>query len=145
MLKIYCSDCGNPTNYSSIKPKFCSNCGNLFDKSLIQKNNSTRPTQDKPVLPRKVEARSEDFDDDDYDDQEVNHVPEINQLDCEIVETRKISEKIGQIVGTSKEGVSKPAKSTGKKTTKAERKKFLEEFSKEAGALRPRSRGSKNG
>lgn len=31
MLKHYCPECGNPTNYALNKPKFCSSCGLNFD------------------------------------------------------------------------------------------------------------------
>lgn len=27
-MKIYCPQCGSPTTYAGVKPKFCSSCGN---------------------------------------------------------------------------------------------------------------------
>jgi len=144
MLKIYCSDCGAPTNYTSNKPKFCTGCGLPFDKNIskIPVKNITSTVIQKPQIKQ--------LDDDEYDDYdnetEINHVPNLNKLDCEIVETYKRGEKIGNIVGTS-ERVPREKNNLDKKSlkySKAERKKFLEEFSKEAGALKPRTRTRKN-
>lgn len=156
MLKIYCTECGSPTTYTAAKPKFCSACGTSFDKLVVNKVLLQKPTADKPVdqpkVPRRILPRLErkaeienydDNDDDDYSD--VNHVPEINNLDVEIQENpnpRKT--KIGDIIGSSK-SPPKREKIKGKPVTKADRKKFLEDFQREAGSIRPSSRGRKDG
>jgi uncharacterized Zn finger protein (UPF0148 family) len=140
MLKIYCSECGAPTTYTSNKPKFCSSCGISFNKE------ASKPQQQKivpKVIPTKIESSFEEEDDD--LGQEVNHVPEINKIDYEIEERTYRGEKLGNIVGTLDNSErSKSNKDQNKKITKTERKKFLEEFSKEAGALKPRTRTRKN-
>ena len=33
-MKIYCTNCGQPSVYEAIKPKFCSACGQPFDATL---------------------------------------------------------------------------------------------------------------
>lgn len=146
MLKIYCSDCGTPTNYTSNKPKFCTGCGNPFDKNINQ--NKVIAKNPAPINIQKPKIQLIDQDDDDYgDESEVNHVPNIRGLDCEIAESYKSGEKIGNIVGTS-EGSSRSRDISNKKNnkpSKLERKKFLEDFSKEAGALKPKTRIRKNG
>lgn len=139
MLKIYCPDCGTPTNYTSNKPKFCTGCGNPFDKNINQ--NKVIAKNPAPINIQKPRIQLIDQDDDDYDDEsEVNHVPNINKLDCDIIGVHRSGEKIGNIAGTS-EGSSRQKNNGEKKKSKPsklERKKFLEDFSKEAGSLRPR-------
>jgi hypothetical protein len=161
MLKTYCTECGSPTTYTSAKPKFCSACGTPFDKLVVNKVLLQKPTADKPVtqnrpqkrilprIERKAEVENYDDNDDDYDDYDnVNTMPEINDLDIEIQETPRQKIKIGDIVGSAKNG-SKREKIQTKKLTKnqmaEERKKFLENFKKEAGSIRGKSRGPKDG
>lgn len=154
MLKIYCTECGSPTTYTATKPKFCSSCGKSFDKLVVNKVLLQKPTVDKPVnqpkVPRKIlprlerKAEVENYDeDDDYSD--INYVPEINNLDIEIQEN-PISKKtkIGDIIGSAKSS-PKREKIKGKSVTKADRKKFLEDFKREAGSIRSSSRGRKDG
>lgn len=37
MLTMYCGNCGSKNEYISSKPKFCSNCGEPFDKAFSKK------------------------------------------------------------------------------------------------------------
>jgi hypothetical protein len=151
MLKLYCSECGNPTSYTSLKPKFCSGCGNSFDKTLINKTSEHKsitakfeqPRRISPKVPVKPQFEKYDDEDDDYDHEEINHVPNISNLDCDIDEPRRNQVKIGDIIGSNK-NPSRREKQKNKSQTKSERKKFLEDFQKEAGALRPKSKGRKN-
>jgi uncharacterized Zn finger protein (UPF0148 family) len=146
MLKIYCTECGSPTTYTSAKPKFCSSCGKSFDKLVVNKVLNQKPTitKIKPSISRDLDEDIED----DYDDNEtdVNYVPDVSKIDCEIIDTNNRGEKIGSIMGTSSgQPRQRGEKQKGKKLTKADLKKFREDFAKEAGALRPKSRGRKNG
>lgn len=146
MLKIYCTECGSPTTYSSAKPKFCSSCGKPFDKLVVNKVLNQKPTitKIKPSISRDL---NEDIEDD-YDDNEtdVNHVPDVSKIDYDIIDVKSRGEKIGNVVGTSSgQPRQKGERQKGKKLTKADLKKFREEFAKEAGALRPKTRGRKNG
>jgi hypothetical protein len=157
MLKLYCTECGSPTSYSASKPKFCSSCGTPFDKLVVNKVLPQKPTADKRVAPKKILPRFEkatdledtdpDFDDPEDDINDVNNVPPIRRLDVEIdqgYQDRKEKTKIGDIIGSSRSG-AKREKIQGKPTTKVDRKKFLEDFKREAGAIRPSSRGRKDG
>lgn len=156
MLKLYCSECGSPTSYSASKPKFCSSCGTSFDKLVVNKVLLQKPTADKPVAPKKISPRLQkatntqdedtdpDFDDPEDDINDVNSVPPIRRLDVEIDQAHSSAKtKIGDIVGSSRSG-AKREKTQGKPITKADRKKFLEDFQKEAGSIRS-SRGRKDG
>ena len=143
MLKIYCAECGNPTSYSSVKPKFCSNCGNSFEKILVNKVLNQKPTitKIKSNISRAIEENDIEEDGD-----EVNRVPNISEIDCEIINDKSSGEKIGSLIGTfSGNPREKNHREKTKKVTKADLKKFKEDFAKEAGALRPKSRGGKNG
>lgn len=142
MLKIYCTECGNPTTYTAAKPKFCSACGQPFDKSISKPTNQkVLANQPKKILPKVstiLENQNDDIEDD-YDE-DVNHVPEINNLDVEIDRAPSAKTRIGDIIGSSK-STSKREKIKTKDMTKAERQKFLEDFKREAGAIRPKSKG----
>jgi len=145
MLKIYCTECGSPTNYAGAKPKFCSNCGNPFEKLVVNKVLNQKLTASqirRPII------NENDYDENDILDsgEEVNHVPNIKKIDCEIINTSIRGEKISNIMGTSDGSQrSRGPKEKGKKLTKADRKKFLEEFAKEAGSIRPKNKARKNG
>lgn len=162
MLKLYCTECGSPTSYSASKPKFCSSCGTPFDKLVVNKVLLQKPTADKPVdrpvAPKKISPRLQkitnsededtdpDFDDPEDDINEINSVPPIRRLDVEIDEgyqNKKEKTRIGDIIGSSKGG-AKREKIKGKPVTKADRKKFLEDFKREAGSIRS-PRGRKDG
>lgn len=146
MLKIYCTECGSPTTYTSAKPKFCSSCGKPFDKLVVNKVLNQKPTITK-VRPSISRDLSEDIEDD-YDDNEtdVNYVPDVSKIDCDIIDVNNQREKIESIMGTySGQPRRRGEKQKRKKLTKADLKKFREDFAKEAGALRPKNRGQKNG
>jgi hypothetical protein len=73
-------------------------------------------------------------------------MPSIRRLDVEIDQgypDRKERTKIGDIVGSAK-SAAKREKIKGKTVTKADRKKFLEDFQREAGSIRS-PRGRKDG
>lgn len=146
MLKIYCTECGNPTTYTAAKPKFCSACGQPFDKSISKPANqkvlANQPKKTLPKVSTVLENENDEFEDDYNED--VNHVPEINNLDVEIDRAEPTKTRIGDIIGSSK-STSKREKIKTKDMTKAERQKFLEDFKKEAGAIRPKSRGRTDG
>lgn len=143
MLKIYCTECGHPTTYSLNKPKFCSNCGNSFEKITINKTQPEKPTFAKIQPHKKIIARNENNnfeDNEDFDyDNDVNIVPDLNGLDCEILESKKQNLKIKDIIGTA-DAREKNKNKNNKKLSKIEKRKFLEEFKREAGALRPKKR-----
>jgi len=146
MLKVYCTECGSPTSYTSAKPKFCSACGNAFDKVVVNKNQSIiKQEPPKRIIP-KVESKSnlEYEEHDDYDDNEedINYVPDINGLDCQIEASKKPKIKLGDVIGTA-EKQNNEIKIKSKKLTKSqqkiENKKFMEEWKREAGSLRQKS------
>lgn len=139
MLKIYCTQCGSPTAYSLSKPKFCSSCGKSFNENFTKNVIATEKPkiQQKNVLPRF------DVEDDDDIGDEVNSVPNISHLNYEVESSKDKKIKIGDIIGTGERRNKEKNKS--KTFSKSDRKKFLEEFKKEAGAIRVKSRDKKNG
>lgn len=138
-MKRYCLSCGAPTEYSLKKPVFCSSCGKSFDESPIVKKTLPQQKTIARNFPRQADPIDVDNDDLDLDGDDVLQVPELNQLEVEIEKDRSNKGvKLGEIMGTSKSEEKKErVKSKGKKTSK---KEILENFRKEAGALRPSRR-----
>lgn len=142
MLKIYCSDCGSPTEYSLSKPKFCTNCGNSFS-GVKKEEKAALPVQmQKPTITKAKRPNIEprDYEDDDTEITEVNEVPDIDNLDFDINIQRGVVEKIGDIVGSSDEP-NFLRQNRSKITINA--KEQLESLSREGSALKPKSRNRK--
>lgn len=143
MLKVYCSQCGSPTSYSSIKPKFCSGCGRSFDGTIVNKFQNQQPTITKPEFIKKnipkiqPKAQIENYEEDDYEGDEINHVPEISSLDCEISQAKPRGIKIKDLAGTSNESqrLSNPNINI-KKMSKSEKKKAALSILKEGASIR---------
>lgn len=137
MLKLYCSECGTPTEYSLNKPKFCSNCGNSFfgnkrEEKVVQKTLLQKPT----LKAKRQNVEPQDIDDDDYEITEVNQMPDIEGLDFDIHVQPDHKETIGNIVGTSKEKENSLRKN--RIADQISKEQQLEIFKKEAGAIRPK-------
>jgi len=137
-MKRYCPSCGAPTEYSLKKPTFCSSCGKSFEGSPVVVK-KTLPQQKTIArnLPRDIDPIDAENDiDSDLDGDDVLEVPDINELKVEIEPDRTSKGiKLGKIIGTGNtEGKKERVTSKVKKTTK---KEILENFQKEAGALRP--------
>jgi hypothetical protein len=137
MLKIYCSECGSPTEYSLNKPKFCTNCGNSFfgAKKVTIPVQMQKPTITKAKRPN---IEPEDYEDDDTQITEVNEMPDINNLDFDINIQPDIVEKIGDIVGSSNNDLRK-----NRSKITINKKEQLESLSKEGSAIKPKSRNRK--
>jgi hypothetical protein len=137
MLKIYCTECGAPTEYSLNKPKFCSGCGNPFggkkqEEKVVQKVLLQKPT----ITAKRENIEPQDYEDEDAEVSEVNEVPNIDNLDFDINLITPTPEKIGNIVGSSERNDLR----RNRPSQKVDRKKVLEDFAKEGGAIRPASR-----
>ena len=133
-MKMYCSSCGSPTEYSVNKPKFCSNCGNSFF--------GNKPEVKKQKINIDVDIEDENEDSEEYEDNaSMESIKKIRSLDYEINTPKKSKQTIGDLVGTS----------DGREETfnndipqkKLSRKEFLEQFSKEAGSLRGKNKSRK--
>jgi hypothetical protein len=111
-MKIYCTDCGQPTEYLSKKPNFCQGCGHPFTVEAAQKKAAAKPI---------VIAE-------DSDEEEVSQVPQLEALEVEVVPAKiRRGEKLGHIAFTGDTGFKRdPMK-------KVSRKQVLEDFKQEAG------------
>jgi uncharacterized Zn finger protein (UPF0148 family) len=138
MLKIYCSECGSPTEYSLNKPKFCTNCGNSF--LGVRKEKVVLPVQMQKQTITKAKRTNIEPEDDDSEITEVNEVPDINNLDFDIDVNEHKGEKIRNIIGSSNKNDLRKYRSL----EKVDSKKVLEDFAKEGGAIRPASRTTTN-
>lgn len=121
-MKIYCSDCGTPHEYSGKKPNFCVNCGYSFA-------GSERPSK----------AESEEIEE---SEEIIEEIPEIDTLQVEIEPYQSNSIKLGEAVDYSNGSDGQPQKATrqkGKRMTKKANEEFLKDWQKEAGTSRDRS------
>lgn len=133
MLKFYCSECGNPTTYSLNKPKFCSSCGRGFSVA----NNISRSSA---VIQKTHTSLNEDIDMD-LNEETISFNKNINKLDFEIVSEKTQASKLKDVIGTSpRTKKDKTLKRSGAKMSKSEKKKILEEFSREAGTLKKKNK-----
>jgi len=128
MLKIYCSECGAPSEYNISKPKFCSNCGAPFNKTNISK-------EKKPVIDAIFIE-----DDDDNSDLEVNLEDiDLREEDIEYNCDKIRSFKMKDIIGTGSEHKRSKDKKIYKSHNSSDNDEILKQFSEEAGAVRPKN------
>jgi len=135
-MKIYCIDCGAPTEYSLKKPLFCSNCGSPFQKNLQNPQPIVkRETDQKSAIAKKSYKSELDIEDDsDFDDNESISVPEISEIQVETqADSTSRGVKLRDLMGTSENQKSNKIKIKSKRPSK---KQTLEDFAREAGSLR---------
>ena len=131
MLKLYCTKCGSPTNYSLNKPKFCSACGKSFDEKASRNINNQQIKITKPTIDE-IKNFDDEFDteSDSVDISKIN----LKNLNIEYIKDQSNKPKIKDLIGTSS-GDNSLRKIKIKKQ-KINKKQFLEDFQKEAGTLR---------
>ena len=134
MLKIYCAQCGSPTEYSLIKPKFCSSCGNSFYTNL----KIVSKIEPKPIF--NIKNNNDETEDYTEDYTEVSKVPEITNLDFDIDIEKNSVQKISDIAGSAK---SNPYRELDNIPAEKNTKNIIEEFRKEAGSIRPKQKNRK--
>lgn len=142
-MKKYCMNCGSATDFSFVKPKFCSSCGTTFDTGLAVDISIRKPSVNnisKPNIPNKA-LNKVNISDEDYDDgQDVLHVPNVSKIDCDYEVQKHQGVKFKSMVDSNIPPIptSKIPKQKGKKMNKKEMKEFLDEFKRESGSIRPK-------
>ena len=136
MLKIYCSECGSPTEYSLNKPKFCSSCGRSFQENIQANKSPGKDIATKKDF-NKFKPIENDLEEDDFsavnEDIDVSKI-NIKNLNIEYSKDDRDETKIKDLIGTSSGG--NPLRRIKTKKQKINKKQFLEDFQKEAGTLR---------
>jgi len=90
MLSTYCQHCGSKNEYSSVKPKFCSSCGQMLAGDFNEARAVTQTvTRKAPV------ARSENYDEEGTD---VYEVPNISRLEYDIEVSNSSTFTLGSIM-----------------------------------------------
>lgn len=107
MPKIYCSNCGNPIQYTDVKPNFCQKCGANIASGKIQ-------IAAQPQIEIIQEVR-----------------PKVNNLNWDIEIQRPKGEKLKDLAKGEKASIDR--RLSDENLTKEE---FLKQFQKEAGTLR---------
>lgn len=81
-MKMYCTECGTPMEYTSAKPKFCINCGyNFVTKAKAAPDTITEPKKNKSSNnDQKIDPDSEEFDVKELDPR----IHDMNGLDVDI-------------------------------------------------------------
>lgn len=132
-MKIYCKECGSPTDYSASKPKFCSSCGKSFLNSVAQLKTNN--------LKIKNNNAEEEYEDDSEEFTDLEAINNLKGLDYDIHVQKSSKQTIGDLVGTSTDSEELPRLDIPQK--QLSRKEFLEQFSKEAGSLRGKNKSRK--
>jgi hypothetical protein len=137
-MKKYCTDCGSPTEYSIKPPLFCSNCGKSYNNTSVPNKVEVKKIESK-VKNLNVEA---DYDyDDDSEGEDLNHVPNISNLQMDLDIPKNKSVKLGSLLGTSNHDQEDIKFNNPVPNKKLSKKKILEDFAKEAGSIRKSKKG----
>jgi hypothetical protein len=116
-MKIYCQKCGNGTEYSFDKPKFCSGCGSGFSIA-----SSHAPKITKPVT--KITQVDEE------EEISVERVPNISKLDFDIDVRSNKGAKLDSLMGTHN---GQSSEETNFRAQGFNKQEALENFKREAG------------
>ena len=134
-MKVYCPSCGSAVHYAGAKPRFCSKCGDPI--AIYAK------TQSKP--PKKAPPKNYKFSDDiDIEEDPVESIPQLSQLDMEIVPFSLQKSSLGQIMESQPNEPPPHANDTLGPRTMTDNQtteEFLKEFQQEASARRPNNNG----
>lgn len=122
-MKLYCSSCGADNSYTMQKPNFCKKCGDSFSGT----SNASGTTQSTSL---------------DEEDRDVNQVPNLSKLDFDISgndQVKGVSLEALSRIQAPDQSLNNPQNKATKKIPRVSKKKVLEQFQKEAGAIRPRN------
>lgn len=133
MIKNYCRECGTKIEFSpKEKPKFCCTCG-----THLGLGKDTQSLFNKETPKASLNNQDENHDEDD-DGKDVDKVPNVDKLDFDFETFPVIKEKLGSVMGTSKQDYSALLRNP-ESTQDQSQKQFLENFEREAGSLRKAS------
>jgi hypothetical protein len=76
MLSTYCQHCGSKNEYSSVKPKFCSSCGQMLAGDYNEAK-TTQATVNKTLARKNLQI-------DDEEGTDIFEVPNISRLEYDI-------------------------------------------------------------
>lgn len=116
-MKIYCQKCGNATEYSFDKPKFCSGCGSSFTISASAIPKVVKST------PKFTQIESEE----EISDEKV---PDISKLEFDIEINSNKGAKLNSLLGTHNGQSPEETYRSAQGINKAD---ALEAFKREAG------------
>ena len=145
-MKLFCAQCGKPTEYTLSLPKFCSGCGQSFSATA-----SSRPTVSTPVAPKpQFKLRGEQsppYREDDYEESNPDATPDseltINPRDYhkikpkfKIINMEAGPESFGSVLSQSYASKFVPEPNQPRQQAHAPVSDVMAEFQKEAGAIR---------
>ena len=126
-LNVYCASCGHPNSYTTEKQNFCQKCGEDF------RSPSNTGTPHPVGHQRSVASLALE------EQEEVSKVPDLQgglQVETQVYKAGPI--KLGDLAGTADESTSPQRPHAPQpKGRKPSKKKVMEDFKKEAGAIKP--------
>ena len=137
-MNIYCQKCGKPTEYSINKPRFCAFCANSFELSIGKTCSLPQAVPSASPAPSPLPPKEMDYSLDEEDDSEPI-IESASQMNIEIIGRTPKKTKIEQIATGTKINLEE-IRSLRPRNKKISKKKFLEQFAQQAGALKPHSR-----
>lgn len=128
-MKKYCTECGQPTEYTSSLPKFCQGCGTSFNLLVREKAKASKVIKAKKSVEPEDEE-DEEGDDEDEGDESVTHIPNLSHLEVEIEASKVRGTPLKDIMGTVGDGFEREI------PPEQSKEQFLQQFKKEAGSIR---------
>tara|TARA_Y100000310_G_scaffold298583_1_gene332637 strand:- start:172 stop:528 length:357 start_codon:yes stop_codon:yes gene_type:complete len=116
-MRLYCPQCGAASDFTAAKPNFCHKCGQSFGLTTAKAQASGKDSQEHPA----------------QEDVPEKEAPDIEGLEVDISSDTHFQHSFGELIGTSEGDGNQLPKRKEKKVSK---KKFLEDFKKEAGSIR---------
>lgn len=115
-MKIYCQKCGNGTEYSFDKPKFCSGCGLNFSIASSHIPKIIKPAKSITQIEEEEEIS-------------IERIPNISKLEFDIDIKSNRGAKLNNLIGTHNGESSEP----GSNRQMVDKQEVLENFKREAG------------
>ena len=116
-MRLYCPQCGALSEFAAAKPNFCHKCGQSFGVA-------SEASEKAPSVP--VEQ-------DEQDSTPQEEIPNVAGLEVDISSDTHFQHSFGGLMGTSEGTENQLPKRKAKRVNK---KKFLEDFKKEAGSIK---------
>ena len=108
MLSTYCQHCGSKNEYSTVKPKFCSSCGQMLAGDYNEAKTSTQ-LKSSSFARRQIQQEVHD-----EDGTDIYEVPDIPKLEYEIEFQQDSSFTLGSIMPRD-QGITKKKRGRPKK------------------------------
>jgi len=145
MNRTFCSSCGKATEYSLDKPRLCAFCGTPFAgiTNVASKPPLLKRPPNRPPPPSVQTDYEEETDEEDDNLSAEEAVQSLSDIQVEVIHNKPTKTTIKDLAAGRPVDI-KSLEKLRQKNPKVSQKKFLEEFSREAGAIKPQSFSRRN-